>query len=154
MVLTLDLIIISTMLLEQVLTILILEEILILMILVMMGIKMEKVLETDLPINTPTHMSVDYTTTKANSMVLFMDDTFKVHSSGIILLQKTQDLNGDGVNDIIEGARNGRTWNYGQLGGFTVDANIGYYLTERLSITNLSNAEVRVCRFTSNQHLV
>jgi hypothetical protein len=47
------------MLLEQVLTILILEEILILMILVMMGIKMEKVLETDLPINTPTHkMSV------------------------------------------------------------------------------------------------
>jgi hypothetical protein len=39
------------------------------------------------------------------------------------ILQKTQDLNGDGVNDIIEGARNGRTWNYGQLGGFTVDAN-------------------------------
>jgi iron complex outermembrane receptor protein len=28
------------------------------------------------------------------------------------------------VNDIIEGARNGRTWNYGQLGGFTVDANM------------------------------
>jgi hypothetical protein len=83
------------MLLEQVLTILILEEILILMILVMMGIKMEKVLETDLPINTPTHkMSVGlHTTTKANSMVLFMDDTFKSMTSfPVNIAAKTQRL--------------------------------------------------------------
>jgi hypothetical protein len=56
-------------------------------------------------------------------MVLFMDDTFKSMTSSGINIAKNTDLNGDGVNDIIEGARNGRTWNYGQLGGFTVDAN-------------------------------
>ena len=67
--------------------------------------------------------------------------------SGINIAAKTQDLNGDGINDVIEGARNGRTWNYGQLGGFTVDANVGYYATDRLSFgasfTNLFNAQVR-----------
>lgn len=60
---------------------------------------------------------------------------------------KTQDLDGDGVNEIVENAQNGRTWNYGQLGGFTVDANAGYNFNDNLSlglsITNLFNAEIR-----------
>jgi iron complex outermembrane receptor protein len=67
--------------------------------------------------------------------------------SGINIAAKTQDLNGDGTNDVVENARNGRTWNYGQLGGFTVDGNVGYYATDRLSFgasfTNLFNAKVR-----------
>ncbi len=67
--------------------------------------------------------------------------------SGINVAAKTQDMDGDGVNEIVENARVGRTWNYGQLGGFTVDASAGYNVTDQLSmglsITNLFNAEIR-----------
>ena len=67
--------------------------------------------------------------------------------SGINIAAKTQDTTGDGVNDIVENARNGRTWNYGQLGGFTVDVNAGYNLTSNLyagaNISNLLNAKNR-----------
>lgn len=109
-----------------------------------------KVLETDLPINTPTHkmsLGLHYNKGKFYGAVYGRYVQKYDFFSGINIAAKTQDLNGDGTNDIIEGARNGRTWNYGQLGGFTVDANAGYYLSDSLSlgvsITNLFNAKVR-----------
>lgn len=108
------------------------------------------VLETELPINTPSNkfsVGLHYNK-KGFYSTLFGRFTQKYDFfSGINIAAKTQDLNGDGTNDIIENARNGRTWNYGQLGGFTVDANLGYSFKNGLSlganVTNLFNAEVR-----------
>ena len=109
-----------------------------------------KVLETDLPINTPTHkfsVGLHYNKGKFYGAVYGRFVQKYDFFSGINIAAKTQDLNGDGTNDIVENARNGRTWNYGQLGGFTVDANVGYYATDRLSFgasfTNIFNAKVR-----------
>lgn len=109
------------------------------------------VTRTDLPINTPKH--------KANLGYYFNGDRFfgSVFSrwaqeydffSGINVAAKTQDLTGDGVNEIVENARVGRTWNYGPLGGFVnFDVNLGYRITDGLSlgasVTNIFNTEVR-----------
>jgi iron complex outermembrane receptor protein len=108
------------------------------------------VTETDLPINTPTNkmsLGLHYNKNKFYGAIYGRFVQKYDFFSGINIAAKTQDLNGDGVNEIVEGARNGRTWNYGQLGGFTVDANLGFYATDRLSFgasfTNLFNAEVR-----------
>ncbi|MEO8773373.1 MAG: TonB-dependent receptor [Gelidibacter sp.] len=108
------------------------------------------VLESELPINTPNNkfsLGLHYNKGKfyaaAYGRYVQKYDFF----SGINVAAKTQDQNGDGVNDIVENSRVGRTWNYGQLGGFTVDANAGYYFNDNLSlgvnITNLFNAEIR-----------
>lgn len=108
------------------------------------------VLESELPINTPNHkfsLGLHYNKGKFYGAIYgrFVEkyDFF----SGINVAAKTQDMDGDGVNEIVENARVGRTWNYGQLGGFTVDANAGYNITDDLSlgvnITNLFNAEIR-----------
>ena len=48
----------------------------------------------------------------------------------------------------IENARNGRTWNYGPLGGFfNMDLNAGYHVNDNwtvgVSVTNLFDSEVR-----------
>lgn len=108
------------------------------------------VTETDLPINTPTHkmsLGIHYNKGKFYGAMYGRFVQKYDFFSGINVAAKTQDLNNDGINEIVEGARNGRTWNYGQLGGFTVDANVGYYATDRLSFgasfTNLFNAKVR-----------
>lgn len=109
------------------------------------------VTQTDLPINTPKH--------KANLGYYYTGDKFfgSIFSrwvqeydffSGINVAAETQDLNGDGVNDIVENARVGRTWNYGPLGGFVnFDINLGYNVTEDLSlgasVTNIFDSEVR-----------
>ncbi|MCF1422570.1 TonB-dependent receptor [Mangrovimonas futianensis] len=108
------------------------------------------VLETELPVNTPEHkagLGLHYSGKKFYGTI-FGNWTQKYDFfSGINIAAETQDLNGDGDNDVIENAQNGRTWNYGQLGGFTVDANVGYYITDNFtagaSVTNLFNAEVR-----------
>lgn len=109
------------------------------------------VTRTDLPINTPEH--------KMNLGYYFTGDKFfgSVFSrwvqeydffSGINVAAKTQDLNGDGINEIVENARVGRTWNYGPLGGFVnFDLNAGYRLTNNFtigaSVTNIFDSEVR-----------
>ncbi|MBU2921777.1 TonB-dependent receptor [Winogradskyella psychrotolerans] len=109
-----------------------------------------QVLESELPINTPNNkfsVGLHYNKGKFYGAIYgrFVEkyDFF----SGINVAAETQDQDGDGVNEIIENAQVGRTWNYGQLGGFTVDANAGYNITDQLSmglsITNLFNAEVR-----------
>lgn len=109
------------------------------------------VTSTDLPINTPKH--------KANLGYYFTGERFfgSVFSrwvqaydffSGINVAAETQDLNGDGINDVVENARVGRTWNYGPLGGFVnFDLNLGYNISNDLTlstaITNVFNSEVR-----------
>jgi iron complex outermembrane receptor protein len=109
-----------------------------------------QVLENELPINTPNHkfsVGLHYNKGKFYGAIFgrFVEkyDFF----SGINVAAETQDLDGDGVNEIVENAQVGRTWNYGQLGGFTVDANAGYNVTDQLSmgisITNLFDAEIR-----------
>ncbi|MEH1006414.1 MULTISPECIES: TonB-dependent receptor [unclassified Winogradskyella] len=109
-----------------------------------------QVLESELPINTPNNkfsVGLHYNKGKFYGAIYgrFVEkyDFF----SGINVAAETQDQDGDGVNEIVENAQVGRTWNYGQLGGFTVDANAGYNITDQLSmglsITNLFNAEVR-----------
>ncbi|TDU40085.1 iron complex outermembrane receptor protein [Gelidibacter sediminis] len=109
-----------------------------------------KVLESELPINTPNHkfsLGFHYNQGKFYGSIFGRYVQKYDFFSGINIAAKTQDLDGDGVNEIVENARVGRTWNYGQLGGFTVDANAGYNFTDNLSlgmsITNLFNAEVR-----------
>ena len=109
-----------------------------------------QVLENELPINTPNHklsLGFHYNTGKFYGALYGRYVQKYDFFSGINIAAETQDLNGDGTNEIIENARNGRTWNYGQLGGFTVDANAGYNFSESLSlgvsITNLFNAQVR-----------
>lgn len=108
------------------------------------------VLESELPINTPENKvtaGLHYKNSKFYGSVYgrwIQDYDF---FSGINIAAETQDLDGDGVNDIIENAQNGRTWNYGPLGGFTVDLNLGYNFTENFSVganvTNVFNADVR-----------
>lgn len=108
------------------------------------------VLESELPINTPNHkfsLGLHYNNGKFYGALYGRYVQKYDFFSGINIAAKTQDLNGDGTNEIVENARNGRTWNYGQLGGFTIDANAGYNFSDSLSlgmsITNLFNADVR-----------
>jgi len=110
-----------------------------------------KVLETELPVNTPENkfsLGLHYGGKKLYGSVFgrwVQDYDF---FSGSHVAAKTQDLNGDGINDVIE---NGKgtvgNWNYGPLGGFTVDANLGYNLNDNVSvgmnITNVFDASVR-----------
>ncbi|WP_178991065.1 TonB-dependent receptor [Winogradskyella schleiferi] len=109
-----------------------------------------QVLESELPINTPNHkMSVGFHYNKGKFYGAIYGRYVQKYDffSGINVAAETQDLDGDGVNEIVENAQIGRTWNYGQLGGFTVDANAGYNVTDQFSMgvsfTNLLNAEVR-----------
>ncbi len=108
------------------------------------------VLESELPINTPENkfnVGLHYSSDKFYGAVFgrwIQDYDF---FSGINVAAKTQDLDGDGVDEIVENARVGRTWNYGPLGGFTIDANFGYNLNENVSlgvnVTNLFDTEIR-----------
>lgn len=109
-----------------------------------------QVLENELPINTPNNkLSIGLHYNKGRFYGALFGRMVEKYDffSGINIAAETQDLDGDGTNDIIENAQNGRTWNYGQLGGFTVDANAGYNFNDNLSlgvsITNLFNADVR-----------
>ncbi|MCK0124032.1 TonB-dependent receptor [Gelidibacter sp. F2691] len=109
-----------------------------------------KVLESELPINTPNHkFSLGFHYNQGDFYGSIFGRYVQKYDffSGINVAAETQDQDGDGVNEIVENARVGRTWNYGQLGGFTVDANAGYNLSDSLSlgmsITNLFNANVR-----------
>ncbi len=111
-----------------------------------------KVLETDLPVNTPTNkitLGINYSTSKWFGALYgrwVQDYDF---FSGVSTAAKTQDLDGDGTIDITENAyyAPGRTWNYGPLGGFTVDMNLGYNfnngMTVGANVTNLLNADIR-----------
>jgi len=109
------------------------------------------VLDTDLPINTPTNkfgIGYYYTSSKFYGSLYGRYVEEYDFFSGINIAAETQDLNGDGTNDVIENARNGRTWNYGPLGGFfNIDLNVGYNFNENwnlgVSVTNLFDSEVR-----------
>ena len=109
-----------------------------------------QVLENELPINTPNHkfsVGMHYNKGKFYGAVFGRYVEKYDFFSGINVAAKTQDQDGDGINEIVENAQVGRTWNYGQLGGFTIDANAGYNVSDQLSmglsITNLLNAEIR-----------
>ncbi|WP_225036611.1 TonB-dependent receptor [Winogradskyella sp. SM1960] len=109
-----------------------------------------QVLESELPINTPNNkFSVGFHYNKGKFYGAIYGRYVEKYDffSGIHVAAETQDQDGDGVNEIVENARVGRTWNYGQLGGFTIDANAGYNVTDQLSmglsVTNLLNSEVR-----------
>lgn len=109
-----------------------------------------QVLENEIPINTPENklnIGLHYTKNKFYGAIFgrwIQDYDF---FSGINVAASTQDLDGDGVNEIVENARVGRTWNYGPLGGFVVDANLGYRFNDNLSlgvnVTNLFNSDMR-----------
>ena len=108
------------------------------------------VLETELPINTPAHkfnLGFHYNKSKFYGALYARWVQDYDFFSGINIAAETQDLDGDGVDDVIENAQNGRTWNYGPLGGFSIDINLGYKITNELSIganvTNLFNSELR-----------
>jgi len=108
------------------------------------------VLESELPINTPANkltLGLHYTKNKFYGAVFGRWIEDYDFFSGINVAAETQDLDGDGVNEIVENARVGRTWNYGPLGGFVVDANIGYSLNDNVSfglnVTNLFDTDMR-----------
>ena len=109
------------------------------------------VLETDLPINTPENkFGIGYYYTGPKFFGSLYGRYVQEYDffSGINIAAETQDLNGDGVDDVIENARNGRTWNYGPLGGFfNLDLNVGYHFNDNwtvgVSVTNLLDSEVR-----------
>ena len=109
-----------------------------------------KVIETDLPINTPENkltLGLSYTSPKWYGAIYGRYVQKYDFFSGINVAAKTQDLDGDGTIDVIEGQRNGTSWNYGQLGGFTVDMNVGYNFSNGMTlganVTNLFNANIR-----------
>lgn len=109
-----------------------------------------RVLESELPINTPNNKfsaGLHYNKGKFYSAMYGRFVQKYDFFSGINVAAKTQDQDGDGINEIVENAQVGRTWNYGQLGGFTVDANAGYNFSDSLSlglsITNLFDAQIR-----------
>ncbi|PTX44519.1 iron complex outermembrane receptor protein [Christiangramia gaetbulicola] len=109
------------------------------------------VLDTDLPLNTPENkFGIGYYYTGPKFFGSLYGRYVQEYDffSGINIAAETQDLNGDGVDDVIENARNGRTWNYGPLGGFfNLDLNVGYKFNENwtvgASVTNLFDSEVR-----------
>ena len=116
------------------------------------GNKDGKVLDTDLPINTPSNkltVGFNYTTPKFFGGLYgrwVQDYDF---FSGTSTAAKTQDLDGNGTIDIRENSyyAPSRVWNYGALGGITVDMNAGYNFNNGMTIganvTNLLNADIR-----------
>ena len=116
------------------------------------GNKDGKVLDTDLPINTPTNkmsIGLNYSTPTFFGAVYGRYVQKYDFFSGVSTSAKTQDLDGNGTIDITENAyyAAGRTWNYGQLGGFTVDINAGYNFSNGMTlganVTNLFNVDIR-----------
>ena len=108
------------------------------------------VLESELPINTPSNklnLGLHYSKNKFYGAIYGRWIEDYDFFSGINVAAETQDMDGDGVNEIVENAQVGRTWNYGPLGGFVVDANIGYSLNDNVSfgvnVTNLFDSEMR-----------
>lgn len=116
------------------------------------GNKDGKVLDTDLPINTPSNkftLGLNYTSPTWFGAVFGRYVQDYDFFSGVSTAAKTQDLDGDGTIDITENAyyAPARTWNYGPLGGFTVDMNAGYNFSNGMTVgvnaTNLLNADIR-----------
>jgi len=116
------------------------------------GNKDGKVLDTDLPINTPTNkftVGLNYSTPKLFGAIYGRFVQKYDFFSGVSTSAKTQDLDGNGTIDITENAyyAPGRTWNYGQLGGFTIDMNAGYNFSNGMTIganvTNLFDVDIR-----------
>lgn len=110
------------------------------------------VLDTDLPINTPTNkitLGLNYSTPTLFGAVYGRYVEKYDFFSGVSTSAKTQDLDGNGTIDIIENSyyAAGRTWNYGQLGGFTVDMNASYNfnngMTVGANVSNLFNVDIR-----------
>lgn len=108
------------------------------------------VLESELPINTPANklnLGLHYTKNKFYGAVYGRWIEDYDFFSGINVAAETQDLDGDGINEIVENAQVGRTWNYGPLGGFVIDANLGYSLNDNVSfglnVTNLFDTDMR-----------
>ncbi len=116
------------------------------------GNKDGKVLDTDLPINTPSNkftLGLNYATPTWFGGLYGRYVQDYDFFSGTSTAAKTQDLDGDGTIDIREDAyyAPGRVWNYGPLGGFTVDMNVGYNFSNGITlganVTNLLNANIR-----------
>lgn len=116
------------------------------------GNKDGKVLDTDLPINTPANkftLGLNYTTPTWFGAVYGRYVQDYDFFSGVSTAAKTQDLDGNGSIDIRENSyyAPARTWNYGPLGGFTVDMNVGRNFSNGMTVgvnaTNLLNAEIR-----------
>lgn len=116
------------------------------------GNKDGKVLDTDLPINTPANkltLGLNYSTPTFFGAVYGRYVQKYDFFSGVSTAAKTQDLDGNGTIDITENSyyAAGRTWNYGQLGGFTVDMNAGHNfsngMTVGANVTNLFNVDIR-----------
>lgn len=116
------------------------------------GNKDGKVLETDLPVNTPSNkltVGINYSSPKLFGAVYARWVQDYDFFSGVSTAAKTQDLDGNGTIDITENSyyAAARTWNYGPLGGFTVDMNAGYNfsngMTVGANVTNLFNVDIR-----------
>ena len=116
------------------------------------GNKDGKVLDTDLPINTPENkmtLGLNYSTPTFFGAIYGRYVQKYDFFSGVSTAAKTQDLDGDGTIDIVENAyyAPARTWNYGQLGGFTVDLNAGYNFSNGMTlganVTNLFDVDIR-----------
>ncbi len=116
------------------------------------GNKDGKVLDTDLPINTPANkftLGLNYTTPTWFGAVYGRYVQDYDFFSGVSTAAKTQDLDGNGTIDIRENSyyAPARTWNYGPLGGFTVDMNVGRNFSNGMTVgvnaTNILNADIR-----------
>lgn len=110
-----------------------------------------KVDENDLPINTPTHklgLGLSYSKSKFfGSLFGRWVDEYDFFS-GINVAAKTNPNLIYGGSPVIEGARVGRSFNYGPLGGFfNLDLALGYkindYLTIAGQVVNVLDQEVR-----------
>lgn len=109
------------------------------------------VTDRDLPINTPEHkgsIALNMSTGKWFGSIFTRWVQEYDFFSGSHIAAATQDQDGDGINEIVENARVGTTFNYGPLGGFVnVDLSAGYrfndYFTLSGQVTNVFDSEVR-----------
>jgi len=110
-----------------------------------------KVDENDLPINTPTHklgLGLSYSKSKFfGSLFGRWVDEYDFFS-GINVAAKTNTELIYAGSPVVEGARVGRSFNYGPLGGFfNLDVSLGYkindYLTIAGQVVNVLDQEVR-----------
>jgi iron complex outermembrane receptor protein len=100
-----------------------------------------KVLDNDLPINTPKHkgglgLNVAYDQVFGSVFARWTDKYDFISGINVAAKANPELLTGNAPTGLKENARFGRTFNYGPLGGFvSVDLGLGYRITPKITVS-------------------